>query len=83
MTYATDRGHFAPYFTHTPSPNRNAIAKKPGLLWRIFDAIVESRQKSVDREIALQLGRSGGRITDNFEREMTQNLMTGNWKIRD
>ena len=83
MTYAAHRGHFVPDFTHTPTSNSNAIAKKPGVLWRIFDAIVESRQKSADREIARRLDRSGGRITDNFEREITQSLMTGNWKVRD
>src|SRR5260221_8615446 len=83
MTYAAHRGHFAPYFTHTPSPSRDAIAKKPGVLWRIFDAIVESRQKSADREIALRLARSGGRITDSIERDITQSLLKGNWKVRD
>jgi len=83
MTYAAHRGHFAPYSTHAPSSNINIVAKKPNLLWRIFGAIVESRQKSADREIALRLDRSGGRMTDNFEREITQSLMTGNWKIRD
>jgi hypothetical protein len=83
MAYAAHRGHFAPDFIHTPSSNGHAIAKKPGVLWRIFDAIVESRQKSADREIALRLDRSGGRITDSFEREMIQSLMTGNWKVRD
>jgi hypothetical protein len=52
-------------------------------LWRIFDAIVESRQKSANREIALRLARSGGRITDSIEREITQSLLKGNWKVRD
>ena len=83
MTYAGHHGHFAPYFTHTPSPSSNVVAKKPGLLWRIFDAIVESRQNSADREIARRLDQSGGRITDNFEHEIMQSFMTGNWKIRD
>jgi len=83
MTYATHHGHFAPYFAHKLSPGSRAVAKKPGVFRRIFDAIVESRQKSADRQIALQLDRSGGRITDSFEREIMQNLMTGNWKVRD
>ena len=84
MTYATDHGHFAPYyFTRTPSPGGNAVAKKPGVLRRFFEAIVDSRQKSVDREIARQLARSGGRLTDSIEREIMQNVMTGNWKVRD
>ena len=83
MTYAAHHSHFAPNSTPSASPKSNAIAKKPGVLWRIFDAIVESRQKSADREIARRLARSGGRITDNIEREITQSLLTGNWKVRD
>lgn len=83
MTYATHHGHFASYFTHAPSAGSNAVAGKPGVFRRIFDAIVESRQKSIDREIIRQLDRSGGRITDNFEREIMQSFMTGNWKVRD
>ena len=83
MTYAAHHSHFAPYFTRKASPKSNAVAKKPSVLWRIFDAIVESRQKSVDREIALRLARSGGRITDNIEREITQSLLADNWNVRD
>ena len=83
MTYAIHRGHFAPYFTHTPSRGSSAVVREPGVWRRIFDAIVESRQRSIDREIARQLYRSGGRLTDSIEREIMENVMTGNWKVRD
>lgn len=83
MTYAAHHSHFAHCSTRKASLKSDAVAKKLGLLWRIFDAIVESRQKSADREIALRLGRAGGRITDNIEREITQSLLTGNFKARD
>ena len=83
MTYAAHSDHFTPYFTHKASSKSNAVAKKPCVLWRIFDAIVESRQKSVDREIALRLARSGRRLTDSIEREITQGLLTDNWNVRD
>ena len=53
MTYAAQNRHFTPYFAYQASPKSNAVAKKPGVLRRIFDAIVESRQKHADREIAL------------------------------
>jgi hypothetical protein len=49
---------------------------------RIFDAIFESRQKQADRDIARFLARSGGRFTDDIEREITQRLLTGNWNPR-
>lgn len=81
MTYAADHSNCS---APKASPKRDAIAKKLSVLWRrIFDAVIESRQKSVEREVALWLARSGGRITDNIEREITESLMTGNFKIRD
>jgi hypothetical protein len=82
MTYAAQHGHFTPYFTDKALPKSHAVAKTPGMLWRIFDAIVESRQKRVDRQIARLLARSGGRMTDDIEREMTQSLLTDNWNVR-
>jgi len=82
MTYAAHHRHFTPYFADKASPKSNAVTKKPGVLWRIFDAIVDSRQKRADREIAGWLARSGGRITDDIEREMTQSLLTDNWNVR-
>ena len=70
MTYAAQNRHFAPYFAYQASPKNNAVAKKPGVLRRIFDAIVESRQKHVDREIALGLARSGA-----------LGLQSGKWQV--
>jgi hypothetical protein len=79
MTYAAHHRDFAPYCGDKASTRSNAVANKAGVLRRIFDAIVESRQKQADREIARFLARSGGRLTDDIEREMTQRLLTGNW----
>ncbi len=53
-----------------------AIPRKPGnwrgLLRRLGDVLEESRQRAVDREIALYLSSRGGRLTDNAEREIEQ-----------
>jgi len=78
MANAAHHSHLAHYSTREASLQSNTNAKKPGVLWRICDAIVESRQKSANREIALRLARSGGRITDSIEREITQSLLKGN-----
>jgi hypothetical protein len=83
MTYAVHRGHLAPYFADTRSSSSPSTANKPGLLRRFFDAIVDARQQSADREIARQLERSGGRLTDSIEREIIENLMSGNLKFRN
>jgi hypothetical protein len=56
MTYAAHHSHFAPYFADKASPKSNA-AKRRGVLRRIFDAIVDSRQKQADQKIARWLGR--------------------------
>jgi hypothetical protein len=79
MTYAAHHRDFSSCFGGKASARSNAVANKAGILRRIFDAIFESRQKQVDRDIARFLARSGGRLTDDIEREMTQRLLTGNW----
>jgi hypothetical protein len=63
----------------TPS---NGVANKAGILLRIFNSIFEWRRKQADRHIADFLTRSGGRLTGNLEREMTQRLLTGDWSYR-
>jgi hypothetical protein len=83
MAYAAHHRDFVPHFRDQASATgSNAVARKAGLLRRIFDAIVEQRQKQADRDIARFLARSGGRLTDDMEREMTQRLLTGDWSAR-
>ena len=80
MAYAAHHRDLVPYFCDKASATKsNAEANKAGVLRRIFDAISEPRQKQADRDIARLLARSGGRLTDDMEREMTQRLLTGNW----
>jgi hypothetical protein len=82
MTYAAHRRDFVPYFPYHTSTGSNAVTNKAGVLRRIIDAIFESRQKQADRDIARFLARSGGRLTDDIECEITQRLLTGNWNPR-
>ena len=79
MTYAAHHRDLVPCFRDKAStPRSDAVASKAGVLRRIFDAIIEPRHKQADRDIARLLARSGGRLTDDIEREMTQRLLTGN-----
>jgi hypothetical protein len=83
MTYAAHHRDLVPHFRDKASTTRsNAFANRAGVLRRIFDAIIEPRQKQADRDIVRFLARSGGRLTDDIEREMTQRLLTGNWNAR-
>jgi hypothetical protein len=82
MSHEAHYRDFVPYFGDKASTRSNAVANEAGVLRRIFDAIIEPRQKQADRDIARFLARSGGRLTDDMEREMTQRLLTGNWNAR-
>ena len=56
--------------THVPASNRR------GLLRRFFDAMMASRQRQVDREIARYIRDNGGRLTDNIEREIERRFLS-------
>ena len=68
--------HHHDFTTVINATNAEAAAtpKAPGVLRRLADAIFNSRQRQVDRELAGYLIRSGGRITDSIERDMTNHL---------
>jgi hypothetical protein len=74
--------HFFTHFAGSAASSGDGDYK-PGLLRRIVRAMVESRQRQTDREIARFLARSGGRLTDDMERRLTQHLLSRNCTIRD
>lgn len=47
---------------------------KPGLWRRIFNAMIDARQRQADRQIAYYLRQSGGRLTDDIERKVARDL---------
>jgi hypothetical protein len=59
---------------HRGHAGRTAVERVLGLLRRVFDAVTRSRQRHVDEDIARYLHQSGGRLTDEIEREMMQQL---------
>ena len=81
MSYAAHHKDFGSLVSNQV-PRRRSVAKKPGVLRRIFDAFMESRQRDVDRQVARFLAaRSGGTLTDGLEREISQRLLTSNWSV--
>jgi hypothetical protein len=54
---------------------RPAGNKSAGTLRRLYEAFMQSRQRRVDADIARLLGQSGGRLTDEVERRMTEQLL--------
>ena len=60
-------------------PRGEPAPARRGLLRRVIDAIVRSRQRAADREIArvardLGLGNPGDRLTDEIERRLFEHL---------
>ena len=81
MSYTLSDRDWLPYFLYKAAPASDVRANRSGLLSRIFHALFESHQRQADREIARFVARSGGRFTDDIERQMTQHLLTGNYRL--
>ena len=81
MSYAAHRRDFGSSVSHAPAKGEDVL-KRAGILRRIFDAFMESRQREVDRQIIRFLAaRSGGTLTDELEREISHRLSTSNWNL--
>ena len=68
------------YATHALSPGdtpvtRAATPARPGLFVRFFRALHEARLRQAEREIALYIERSGGKLTDTTEREIERRFL--------
>jgi hypothetical protein len=82
MSYVAHQRDLMPCFGEKALRKSSAVANRPGLLRRMLNTMLEWRQKQADRDIARFIARSGGRLTDEIEREMTQSLFKGNWNPR-
>ena len=61
------------------------VAEKPApkpLLRRFLDALMESRQRAADREIARYIALNGGQLTDETERRIQSYLRDGAFSNR-
>jgi hypothetical protein len=83
MTYAAHHKNFAPYVDGKGTAKPEAVAKRFGILRRLLDAVLHSRQRHADQQIAAFIARSGGRLTDDLERELMRRLLTSNASLRD
>ncbi len=60
---------------------RASVPARRGLFRRIGDAIALSHQRAVEREIARRLGNPPGKLNDEMERRLFEQL-TGNHGFR-
>jgi hypothetical protein len=79
MTYAPRPNEFVPYFEAPAALAHRIGAPRRGLLRRIFGGIFESREAQAERTAAEYIARTGGRLTDEIERQITDRIITGNW----
>lgn len=65
------------FFSHALSPHDTitAATPRPSLLVRIGRALQASRHRQAEREIALYLTRTGGKLTDSTEREIERRFI--------
>jgi hypothetical protein len=81
MRYAANHKDFGSFVPHQASPKAETVSRRIGLARRVFDALMHSRQRDVDRQIARFVARSGRAFTDDLERELTRRLLTSNWSV--
>ncbi len=63
-----------PDFAYRPAPR---ATRQPGRFRRLLDRYLQWRQRRVEQDIAIRLGLTGGRLTDEIERRMTERLIGG------
>jgi hypothetical protein len=57
--------------------DHSAARPKRGLFARLLDAIMESRQRQAEREIARLIELRGGKLTDSLEFQISQHALHG------
>jgi hypothetical protein len=68
------------FVSHALSPSGTASTRTPaparsGFFTRFFRALHQARMRQAEREIALYLDRTGGRLTDTVEREIERRFL--------
>ena len=73
--------HIQPYPPTVTADSQQKAPSQPGLLRRAFDAIMESRQRRVQRDIERFVGPYRRRLTDSLEREINDRMYSHGWNI--
>lgn len=61
--------------THEFASHERKPAREHGFFRRFIQALTAARMRQAERQIALYLARSGGKFTDEAEREIERQLM--------
>jgi hypothetical protein len=67
-------------YAHTATATRDIAVSQPaarrGLMRRLLDAVMAARMRQAEREIAAFVASSGGRFTDETEREIERRFLS-------
>ena len=81
MTYAPRPHEFIPLYEAPAALGRPVAARRRGMLHRFFGGIFESREGQAERSAADYIARTGGRLTDEIERQITDRIIGGSgWR---
>ena len=59
---------------------RTITIHRPGPFRRLLNRFLQWRQHRAEQAIAIHLGLTGGRLTDEIERRMTERLVGGGFR---
>ncbi len=77
MSYNSSAIELAFTKTYAPAKSATNVAKKPGFFARLLAAMSAARMRQAEREISLYLDRTGGKFTDEAEREIERRFLSG------
>ena len=80
MSYLARPDEFIPSREDRLPDRTGGVARRPGLLRRIYEAMLRSRQTQAERVVVAYLESTGGRFTDDIERRITERLISGEWR---
>lgn len=68
-----------PVEAHRP---KTATVERPGVLRRLYDAIMEAQQRKANRDIERVIAARAGFFNDSLEREIGGHMFSGNMMTR-
>ena len=74
MAYTTSANELA--FNAPYAPVKAKVAPQRGFFSRMMDALMAARMRQAEREIALYLDHTGGKFTDEAEREIERRFLS-------
>lgn len=75
MSYTSSAIDLALPKTYAPAKAAAKVAPKRGFFARLMDAMMAARMRQAEREIALYLDHTGGKFTDDAEREIERRFL--------